>query len=576
MGFLRQKKKTTTPLLFFYLTVTYLISNTMLYDPEGPTAKQLLPLLVNELTSTYGIPDDAQDVAEYINVLIGNNRTAADICSEVKEVVNIPIDEPFIGRVFAEIAKLEQSRQEQAQTQTQPQAQTQETSQFQQPSFQSEQPQPESQPQSFPNEQPQTFQPESVFNQPQNFQNNNSVFSNATQNTQNGQSFATEQNFASGQNFQNGQNFTNENAFPQSAFPSYSGNQDVPADSEDKLMHVDFQKLGNELRRAAPQGPKGARGGKSGISKDFQSNSRNQKKSFGMKNAANLEKALALSSNAQTVNMAPFVPRAPKGRCKDFPYCKNRECQFSHPTKKCFAYPNCPNPPGTCDYLHPSEDGELMQELEKTKRQFMDRKKERMMVPQVTLCKYGILCSKELCPFGHPTPANKDAKVIIPKWCRENKNCQNENCEYAHSSPNYQAPVQAPAPAAQYINIPGGSGPKFMNKTGPKFSNFNKRTPTTLEQCKFGMNCTNQLCPKRHSTSSVACRGGYNCTRLDCTFNHPIEEDCRFGNECKNKYCYFRHPDGRERALFENSSDSTSNRSFAVPEDQVMEQAVQQ
>lgn len=542
----------------------------MPYDPEGPVAKQLLPLLVVELTNTYGIPDDAQDVAEYINVLIGNNRSATDICAEVKEVVNIPIDEAFVGRVFAEISRMEAAAQLEAAQPAQPvpaqpeQQATQLVSWADMPAEQPQQQQQQQQQNAFQPEQQQqnAFQPEQQqlnafqsqqFAQPEQF-NPSLAFSQPPFNLAFNQTPLYDQAPSSAFNQ------TQTLAFPL-AFPAANS-------FESKDVHVDFQKVGNEVRRAPPQGPKGARG-KSGISKDFNSNSRTQKKSFGMKNAANLEKALALSSNAQTVNMAPFVPRAPKGRCKDFPYCKNRECQFLHPTKKCFAYPNCPNPPGTCDYLHPSEDGDLMQELEKTKKQFMDRKKERLMVPQVTLCKYGILCSKELCPFGHPTPANRDAKVIIPKWCRENKNCQNPSCEYAHSSPNYQAPEPAPAPQ-KFAKIPGG-GPSKFGKPGSK---FNKRTATTLEQCKFGMNCTNQLCPKRHPTSTVPCRSGYNCTRLDCTFNHPIDEDCRFGNDCKNKSCFYRHPDGRERALF--SGDRTMDRSFAVPEDQMMELVVQQ
>lgn len=471
----------------------------MVYDPEGPVAKQLTPLLVNELTSTYGIPDDAQDVAEYINVLIGNNRSAADICTEVKDVVNIPIDEAFVGRVFAEISRLSEQQQQPEQQPVQPVQQPQQPQQMEQV----EQANPFS-----------TFPPAfTAFPTP----------------------------------------------FEQPKFPTGPAEQPkFPtgplAQFKDSSMHVDFQKLGNELRRTA----KPARG-KAGVSKDYVSNGK-QKKSFGMQNAANLQKALALSLDLAT-NIQPFVPRQPKGRCKDFPYCKNRECPFSHPTKKCFAYPNCPNPPGTCDYLHPSEDGDLMAELDKTKQQFLDRKNLKF-APQVTLCKYGILCSKELCPFGHPTPANKDAKVIIQKWCRENKNCENPACEYAHSSPNYQAPP----PVA-----PTRPPPKYQ-------SGYNKyaapKVPTTLEQCKFGWNCTNQLCPKRHATSQVACRAGYNCTRMDCTFNHQIDEDCRFGLECKNKPCYFRHPDGRERALFAGS-DNTSGRSFAVPDDQVMEQAVQ-
>ncbi|OBA24328.1 hypothetical protein METBIDRAFT_30630 [Metschnikowia bicuspidata var. bicuspidata NRRL YB-4993] len=509
----------------------------MPYDPEGPVAKQLTPLLVNELTATFNIPDDAQDTADYINMMIGQNRTASDICAEVKEVVNIPIDETFIGRVFEEIGRLELLQQQMFQAPPQqPQQPPQQppAQPFQPPAPHQSQPQPAA-------EQPAVFPPPLASNPFQPVAPAPAPFALPTGPA--ASAFPAPQ--------------------PAPQFPS------GPQGQAKKDAHVNFSKQTTDARRSGGVAKAGGRapGRGSGVSKDYVSgSSKTPKKSFGMQSAANLQRALALAP-ADSVNMQPFTPRPPKGRCADFPHCRNRECAQAHPTKKCFAYPNCPNAPGTCDYLHPAEDGALMQELEKTKQQFLDRKNQKF-APQVTLCKYGILCSKELCPFGHPTPANQDAKVIIQKWCRENKACLNPACEYAHSSPNYQAPAPAPAPAPRPVV------PKFASQ--PAYNKYTKRTPTTLEQCKFGLSCTNQLCPKRHATSLVACRAGYNCTRMDCTFNHPIDEDCRFGDDCKNKPCYFRHPDGREKALFAgHPGQPTMQRPFAVAEDQVMEQATQ-
>lgn len=523
----------------------------MSYDPEGPVAKQLTPLLVNELTSRFNIPDDAQDTADYINMLIGQNRTASEICADVKDIINIPIDEAFMGRVFEEIARLSLLQSQQAQPQ--------QVAPQQPPQTQTEQPQQQTQSQQeFAPQQAPVTAASNVFPPPQQ--------ANPFQGMPN--PFPAPQGPA-------GNVFPPPQGLP--AFPSApqfpTGPKNASHDKKD--ARVNFSKLATDFKRGSASTNGASSGGigknsrvtgrgNSGISKDYVSNNgKMQKKSFGMQNAANLQKALALAS-ADSVNMQPFTPRPPKGRCPDFPYCKNKECQLAHPTKKCFAYPNCPNPPGACDYLHPSEDGDLMQELEKTKQQFLDRK-HQFSAPQVTLCKYGILCSKELCPFGHPTPANKDAKVIIQKWCRENKNCQNPACEFAHSSPNYQAPAPTPAPRPAVQ--------KYAAQ--PAYNKYaTQRTPTTLEQCKFGLNCTNLSCPKRHATSLVACRAGYNCTRMDCTFNHPINEDCRFGNECKNSPCFFKHPDSREKALFGNQSH-TMERAFAVADDQVMEQATQ-
>ena len=77
------------------------------------------------------------------------------------------------------------------------------------------------------------------------------------------------------------------------------------------------------------------------------------------------------------------------------------------------------------------------------------------------------------------------------------------------------------------------------------------------------------------------CREGANCVRIDCFFSHPIDEDCRFGINCTNKTCMFRHPEGRNLPNPSNTwskvpENATNERSFAVPEDQVMEQARQE
>ncbi|KAK6201331.1 uncharacterized protein RJT21DRAFT_120384 [Scheffersomyces amazonensis] len=253
----------------------------------------------------------------------------------------------------------------------------------------------------------------------------------------------------------------------------------------------------------------------------------------------------ALSSNNQNVN----IHNIPKGRCPDFPYCKNKECPKSHPTKNCFLYPNCPNAPGTCNYLHPDQDQELIQKLEVSKQEF-EKKKQFDFQLKAALCKYGLECGKDTCPFVHPTPANKDAKIDTLSWCEAGKNCLNKNCTMAHPPPS-SAAIKS-APSAKEL---------------------------ALEQCKFGTACKKPKCPRRHATSSVPCREGGDCRRLDCTFAHPFNEDCRFGAACSNKYCLYKHP--AERVVKPNTwikddehtdttmTVGTSSRAFAVADDQV-------
>lgn len=466
----------------------------MSYDPEGPIAQQLMPLLVNELTSTYNIPADAQDTAEYMNILIGQRRSAEEIVQQVKEVIDIPIDDQFVGRVMAEINRLQQL-QNSAQPSTQEQNSVYQQPETQQQPQQPEQPQPPQHPEQHQQPQTQPFEFSTVLEQQQHPVQATPV----------------------------------SNPFPPAATvnpfgPAAAVNPFPPAQIDTSTARTDSKfpkgplkgsnkavlRGGNENRKNQRNG-KGV--GKAG-NKDFVSGkTRVGSKSFGLQNAANLERALSLASSG-SVN----VPKGAKG------------------------------------------GSELMEWVARSKPSFVQQ-------PQVTLCRFGILCSKELCPFGHPTPANKDAKVIRTRWCRQNKNCTNPECEYAHSSPNYQAPPREPKPPVQPVYNPSTS---YNTPRGV--------VPTSLEQCKFGLYCTNQMCTKRHALSQVPCKNGLECTRLDCSFNHPLKEDCKFGNECKSKVCYYRHPDGREKNFFNGTGGGNNNNSrlFAVPEDQVMEQVTQE
>lgn len=311
--------------------------------------------------------------------------------------------------------------------------------------------------------------------------------------------------------------------------------------------HVQFSKNGNsEFLKNLPLGPKSQLGKKGGVGKNSNRNldKRNfERKTLNGRSTEKIQKALTMTENPQVVNIQGAPPRA---RCKKFPDCRDRNCHYAHPKHICKTYPNCPNPPGTCKYLHPSEDADIIASRPPPKK---------VNDPQVVLCKYGVLCSKELCPFGHPTPANKDAKVIYQQWCFNNKDCTNPQCKKAHSSPNYKAPVAAKPKA-----LTGGYA-------------------STLEQCNFGKICTNPMCPRRHALSQVPCREGARCTLPYCTFSHPIEEGCRYGDECKLNPCYFRHPDGREIALFPGDTGKPlhgnpagpTEKTYAVGDDQVME-----
>lgn len=475
------------------------------FDPDGPVGLELKKNLTYELKNKFALGDDAADIAEYIVVLIVANKTPSEIINEVKDISEFSLDESFIHSIYQEIIRLNnlvsgsqmQQQQEVPQIPMQPQqtlqVQTQQTPQVQTQQI-----------------------PQVQIQQP-----------------------------------------VQAHPHVQVQAPGETHGQAPLLMEEDiNTAHIPAV-LPSGPKRYSTRGGASLRGGRGGINKLGRNQQTNPKmKSFALKNAANLDKALNIPGNQTQIKK--FVPRPTLGRCKDFPGCKNRDCQFAHPTKQCFSWPNCPNPPGTCNYLHPDQDQELMEKLKESKAQHQINKLAAFN--PVTLCKFGVVCSKELCPFGHPTPANKDAKVFKPAWCQAGKGCTDPSCELAHPSPNYKPE------------------PKF---TGPP-SSTPSAAPTVhkvLEQCKYGPSCTNHKCPRRHATTVTPCREGANCVRINCYFSHPIDEDCRFGIQCLNKNCMFRHPEGRAiqpNTWSKDSASSTDSRAFAVPEDQIMGQAVQQ
>ncbi|KAI5955762.1 NAB2 [Candida jiufengensis] len=532
----------------------------MALTPDSKVSDQLKQSLMAEIIRRYGIgPEDAQDIAEYIIYCIVSNKSQDVIVTEVKEIADIPIDSEFVSQVYVELQNIENRLAQQNRTNYNPTSTTH-SQNHQHPQVNSvthisqDSYQPQSRTQSQVN-QPSNQEykkPEAstsrVTNRFSNTASRDSYKPSSTRDTQNTSS-------------------ARDNYTPSSARDNY-----IPSSSRDPRA------LNRSSSSIPPTGPKklnekerlalrSKRFGVDSTSSSLSSRNKIINGGIGKKptDRSSISKrppqvtkqleAFVASGGKDSNNTTKFVPRPPKGRCPDFPHCSNKECPFSHPTKNCFAYPDCPNPPGTCNFIHPDQDQELIAKLEQSEKEYEAKQKNLIMLEQGS-CRFGLKCAKENCPFAHPTPSNADAKIETLEWCKDGVNCQNKECNKSHPRP----------PNAEIKTLPSS-------------------TQIALEQCKFGMKCTNYKCPRRHATSAVPCRAGAECRRLDCTFNHPLAEPCRFGSNCSSAMCMYQHPEGRITASHHwtkdgisdahNGNIETNNRQFAVNEDQVMEQVAQ-
>ncbi|KAG5727102.1 Nuclear polyadenylated RNA-binding protein nab2 [Termitomyces sp. T112] len=127
-----------------------------------------------------------------------------------------------------------------------------------------------------------------------------------------------------------------------------------------------------------------------------------------------------------------------------------------------------------------------------------------------TLCKFSIKCTNAQCRYAHPSPvATAESGVVLSnEACEKGKDCQDKDCIKSHVSP------------------------AVLN-------------PQSLEHT-----VSVSVSPAHAHISSVPCRFGIACTRPGCSFSHPPRTNpnttqCRFGAACTRAGCPFVHPEGR-------------------------------
>ncbi|KAF8653285.1 hypothetical protein AX16_003987 [Volvariella volvacea WC 439] len=130
-----------------------------------------------------------------------------------------------------------------------------------------------------------------------------------------------------------------------------------------------------------------------------------------------------------------------------------------------------------------------------------------------TLCKFTIKCTNPSCRYSHPSPvATVESGVVLSnEACPEGMACKDKDCVKGHASP---AVLTAPAAAVTPVAHP----------------------PPSV--------------PPSHQSLAIPCRYGLACTRPGCMFSHPPRTNhyatpCRFGAACTRATCPFQHPEGR-------------------------------
>ncbi|CDO78234.1 hypothetical protein BN946_scf184608.g4 [Trametes cinnabarina] len=129
-----------------------------------------------------------------------------------------------------------------------------------------------------------------------------------------------------------------------------------------------------------------------------------------------------------------------------------------------------------------------------------------------TLCKFGLKCTNPICRYSHPSPvATPESGVVLSNDpCEKGKDCKDKDCIKGHVSPAALNP----------------------NAEVPKPSTFVAPAPAVQQ-------------------NTVPCRYGAACTRPNCTFSHPTRQAanhaqaCRFGAACTRATCPFQHPESR-------------------------------
>lgn len=137
--------------------------------------------------------------------------------------------------------------------------------------------------------------------------------------------------------------------------------------------------------------------------------------------------------------------------------------------------------------------------------------------------------------------AKRDPKEMV---CKFNRNCSNKDCKFAH-----QSPAAAPGVTVDVSDVcTYGAACKNHKCVGSHPSPATRAAHNQQQDCKFYPNCTNPHCTFKHP-SMPPCRNGGDCSVEGCKFTH-VQTMCKF-RPCTNRFCAFKHEEG-QRGTFQD------------------------
>lgn len=173
-------------------------------------------------------------------------------------------------------------------------------------------------------------------------------------------------------------------------------------------------------------------------------------------------------------------------------------------------------------------------------------------------------------PMDTESAVTSNSKDPASTICYFNLRCLNKECQYAHQSP--AAPVGTEIDMSQTCSF--GAACKNNQCHGKHPSPALIAAHKAEQECKFWPNCTNPNCPFKHPTMPL-CQFGASCTNKDCKWTH-LKTKCKF-NPCTNARCPFAHDQGQNRNMSAFSwtkdqgdqqqnedTEGTHNRKFVV------------